>query len=121
MRTSLSLDCEAVSYPAQRLRHSARAADRFSLKNASAGETAFLIEMAIDGGVDRCEFLKTSHPPEKKAWPVPVAGMADANPQLGCYTNDQSRDRQAAHRFQRRTVGSQRVGDEGFESAVPAC
>jgi hypothetical protein len=36
------------------------------LKIAPAVEVAFLVEVIVDGGVNGCEFLQTSHAPEAK-------------------------------------------------------
>ena len=41
-----------------------------SLEVRSAGETAFLVEVVRDRGMDGGEFLKTSHPPETKHRPL---------------------------------------------------
>lgn len=41
------------------------------LEDGSAGETAFLVEMVRDGGVDGGELLKTSHPPKTEHRPLP--------------------------------------------------
>jgi hypothetical protein len=39
------------------------------LENGPADEGAFLIEVVVNGAVEGCEFLQTSHPPEAEHGP----------------------------------------------------
>jgi hypothetical protein len=52
------------------------------LENCARGEGAFLIEVAVNGAMQGCEFLQTWHPPEAEHRRLPssqwLAGILDA-------------------------------------------
>jgi hypothetical protein len=55
------------------------------LENGPRCESAFLIQVVVNGAVEGCEFLQTSHPPEAEHGPFSssewLMGILDANVQ----------------------------------------